>query len=129
MSYARIQAALDAHLLLYQPTGIAFPGQPYRVSAGSAYLEVALLTDPAKSVLLGAQMPLHHSGTYRITVHDPERHSALATVAGLRGHFYPGLELAFDGQPVLLGVASLGPAQTPLKHTSLPLLLQWRSYF
>jgi len=129
MSYAKLQAALDTHLLAYQATEIAFPGRPYRVRHDTAYLEVALLPDPAKSVLLGAQMPLHHSGTYRITVHDPKRHSALVTVAALRSHFYPGLELSFDEQSVHLAVASLGTLKSPLKQTSLPLNLQWRSYF
>ena len=129
MSYANIQAALDTHLLILQSTDIAFPGRPYRVVQDTPYLEVALLPDPAKSVLLGAQMPLHHSGVYRITVHDPERHNALETVAALRSHFYPGLELIFDDQPVHLGVASLGTLKPLLKQTSLPLNLQWRSYF
>ncbi|USG59935.1 DUF4128 domain-containing protein [Sneathiella marina] len=134
MSYASLQAALDTHLLAYQSANIAFPGRPFRPTHGTAYLEVALLPDPAKSVLLGAQMPLHHSGTYRITVHDPDRQDALATVAALRRHFYPGLELTFEDQLVHLGVASLGStvpgsAPSPLKQTSLPLSLQWRSYF
>lgn len=129
MSYANLQAALDTHLLILQATDIAFPGRPYRVAPGTAYLEVAQLPDPAKSVLLGAQMPLHHSGIYRITVHDPKWQSALATVAALRSHFYPGLELIFDEQSVHLGVASLGASQTSVKQTSLPLNLKWRSYF
>lgn len=129
MSYADLQAALDSHLLTYQSTDIAFGGRPFRPAHGTAWIQVDLLPDAAKAVLLGPQMPLHHSGIYRLTVHDPGRRDALMTVAALRTHFYPGLELSFNGQDLQVGVASLGTAKTPLKQTILPLDIRWRSYF
>jgi hypothetical protein len=129
MSYRKIQAALDSHLLLYQGSNVAFPGTVYAPAHGIPFLQVNFTPAPAKGIALGAGAPELHSGQYRITVHDPDMANALSRADSLRTHFAKGSTLSFEGLDVHLDGAALGPDEGKLKHVSLPLAITWRSYF
>ena len=129
MSYRKIQAALDTRLQLYQSDDVAFPSSSYTPAHGIAYLQVAFIPAPAMGIALGAGAPEQHTGQYRITVRDTDDPVALSKIDALRVHFAKGSILSFDGVDVHLGSAAVGSNEGKLKRVSIPLAINWRSYF
>lgn|SRR5690606_26247551 len=129
MSYRKIQAALDSHLLASAESRIAFPGRPFHVGHDTAYVAVAFEPAPVRAVFLGPDGPELHSGIYRLTLYDPEMIAAETRLDALRSHFNRGRLLTFEGLDVHLDGASAAAAEADPRRVILPLLISWRSYF
>ncbi len=129
MSYRKAQAALDSRLLAYQSSDVAFPGEIYRPTKGTGYLEVAFLPVPVTLIALGAGSVQEHGGVYQITVWETGSASLLTKIDELRAHFTRGTTLTFEELEVHIDEASVGETTEKLNDLSLPLSIHWRSYF
>ncbi|MAL80221.1 MAG: hypothetical protein CMN55_14130 [Sneathiella sp.] len=129
MSYRKIQAALDSWLAASAESVIAFPGQPFRPAHNAAYVAVEFRPGPVAAIFLGDGAAELHSGSYRLTLHDPDLINAESRLDALRGHFNRGRILTFEGVEVHLDGASMVADDGDLKRAALPLIIAWRSYF
>lgn len=129
MSYRKIQAALDTHLLAFTSTDVVFPSTTYQPRHDREFLVAHFLPGQVQTVLLGPGMPQEYRGIYQIDVRGLDVTASIDRIDALRSHFARGMTLTFEAQTLTVDKSEVGPNRGNLKHTNMPLSIFWRSYF
>ncbi len=129
MSYRQVEAALESHLSLLELGNLIFAGDEYHPNKNEAFVVCSFLPGRSRRVLLGAAEPQERSGAFLINIHERSHGAAIRLLDQIADHFISGTKLTFEGVAVYLSEHNAGADRGNLKHTNIPLKINWRSYF
>lgn len=129
MSYRKVEAALESHVSLLGFGNLVFAGDAHQPSKNEAFVVCSFLPGRSRRVLLGATEPQERTGAFLFNIHEQSHSAAIRVLDQITDHFISGTQLTFEGVRVFLSEQNAEADRGNLKHTNIPLRINWRSYF
>jgi hypothetical protein len=131
MSLASIQTALDAKLLTYQSTNVAWFGVNFKPKPNTAYIAPSMIGSSRKAVGAGEKGLLEWTGVYRVVARHPSGEGTLAAlqkIDAIAAVFPRGLTLTSGSISIVCETPSLMSAQSDGEWVFSSVDIPWFAY-